>query len=48
MWAGGPAMPSPSDPPGEPTIGKAIDGDFDLLEAKSNRCDRISPSRFMP
>lgn len=26
----------------EPTIGKAINGGFDLLEAKCNRCDRVS------
>ncbi|MBR1250023.1 hypothetical protein JQ609_24245 [Bradyrhizobium sp. AUGA SZCCT0169] len=42
MWAGGPAMPSPGDPQAEPTIGKAINGGFDLLEAKCNRCDRVS------
>jgi hypothetical protein len=42
MWAGGPALPSPGDPQAEPTIGKAINGGFDLLEAKCNRCDRIS------
>jgi hypothetical protein len=43
MWAGGPAMPSPGEQPqAEPTIGKAINGGFDLLEAKCNRCDRIS------
>jgi hypothetical protein len=41
MWAGGPAMPSPGDPQAEPTIGKAINGGFDLLEAKCNRCDRV-------
>jgi hypothetical protein len=34
MWAGGPAMPSPGDRQAEPTIGKAINGGFDLLEAK--------------
>jgi hypothetical protein len=38
----GPAMPSPGDPQAEPTIGKAINGGFDLLEAKCNRCDRVS------
>jgi hypothetical protein len=32
MWAGGPAMPSPGEPQAEPTIGKAIDGGFDLLK----------------
>jgi hypothetical protein len=26
----------------EPTIGKAINGGYDLLEAKCNRCDRVS------
>ena len=39
---GGPAMPSPGDPQAEPTIGKAINGGFELLEAKCNRCDRVS------
>jgi hypothetical protein len=42
MWAGGPAMPSPGEPQAEPTIGKAINGGYDLLEAKCNRCDRAS------
>lgn len=42
MWAGGPAMPSPGDPQAEPTIGKAINGGYDLLEAKCNRCDPVS------
>ena len=42
MWAGGPAMPSPGDPQAEPTIGKAINGGYDLLEAKCNRCSRVS------
>jgi len=42
MRAGGPAMPSPGEPPAEPTIGKAINGGYDLLEAKCNRCDRVS------
>jgi hypothetical protein len=42
MWAGGPAMPSPGDPQAEPAIAKAINGGFDLLEAKCNRCDRVS------
>jgi hypothetical protein len=37
MWAGGPAMPSPGDPQAEPTIGGAINGGYDLLEAKCNR-----------
>src|ERR1700716_3978390 len=42
MWAGGPAMPSPGDPQAEPEIAKAINGGYDLLEAKCNRCDRVS------
>ena len=42
MWAGGPAMPSPGDPQAEPTIGKAINAGYDLLEAKCNRCGRLS------
>jgi hypothetical protein len=42
MWAGGPAMPSPGEPQAEPTIAKAINGGYDLLEAKFNRCDRVS------
>jgi hypothetical protein len=35
-------MPSPNDPQAEPTIAKAINGGFDLLEAQCNRCDRVS------
>jgi hypothetical protein len=35
-------MPSPGDPQAEPTIAKAINGGYDLLEAKCNRCDRVS------
>jgi hypothetical protein len=42
MWAAGPAMPSPGDPQAEPTIGKAINGGYDLLEAQCKRCDRVS------
>lgn len=42
MWAGGPAMSSPGEPQAEPTIGEAINGGFDLLEAKCNRCKRVS------
>jgi hypothetical protein len=42
MWAGGPARPSPGDPQAEPTIGNAVNGGYDLLEAKCNRCDRVS------
>jgi hypothetical protein len=33
---------SASEPQAEPTIGKAINGGYDLLEAKCNRCDRVS------
>src|SRR5436305_1283672 len=42
MWAGGPAMPSPREPQAEPTIAKAINGGYDLLEARCNRCHRVS------
>ena len=42
MWAGGPAMPWPGEPQAEPTIGKAINSGYDLLEAKCNRCERVS------
>jgi hypothetical protein len=42
MWAGGPAMPSPGDPQAEPTIAKALNDGFDLLEASCNRCCRVS------
>lgn len=42
MWAGGPAMPSPSEPQAEPTIGKALNAGYDLLEVKCNRCRRVS------
>jgi hypothetical protein len=41
VWADGPAMPSPGDPQAEPTIGKAINGGFDLLEPKRYRCCRV-------
>ena len=41
MWAGG-QIPSPGNPQAEPMIGKAINGGFDLLEARHNRCDRVS------
>jgi hypothetical protein len=42
MWAGGPAMPSPGNPIAEPTIAKALNAGFDLLEVKCNRCRRVS------
>ncbi|WP_315747571.1 MULTISPECIES: hypothetical protein [unclassified Bradyrhizobium] len=42
MWAGGPAMPTPGEPQANPTIGMALNAGFDLLEAKCNRCRRIS------
>ena len=35
-------MPSPGEPQAEPTIGKAINNGYDLLEATCNRCDRVS------
>jgi hypothetical protein len=43
MWTGGRAMPSPGDPQAEPTIAKAINGGFELLEAK---CNRATVSRW--
>lgn len=39
-------MPSPGDPQAERTIAKAINGGLDLLEAKCNRCDRVSLVRL--
>jgi transposase-like protein len=43
MWAGGPAMPSPGDPrPIRRSARRSMAGSFDLLEAKCNRCGRIS------
>lgn len=42
MWAGGPARPAPGEAQADPTIGKAINGGYDLLEAKCNRCRRVS------
>jgi hypothetical protein len=42
MWAGGPAMPSPGEPQADPTIGKALNAGYDLLEVKCNRCRRVS------
>jgi hypothetical protein len=32
----------PGEPQAEPTIAKAINGGYDLLEAKCNCCDRVS------
>jgi len=34
--------PHPAIRKAEPTIGKAINGGFDFLEAKCNRCNRVS------
>jgi hypothetical protein len=42
MWAGGPARPAPGEAQADPTIGKAINGGYRLLEAKCNRCRRVS------
>ena len=42
MWAGGPAMPSPGETQADPTIGMALNCDYDLLEVRCNRCERIS------
>jgi hypothetical protein len=35
-------MPSPGAPQAEPTIAMAINGGYDFLEARCNRCDRVS------
>jgi hypothetical protein len=50
MWLGGPARPTPGEAEAEPTIGNAINGGYDLLKAKCNRCDRVSlvPLRALP
>ena len=40
MWAGGPAMPSPGEPQAEPTIGKALNAGYVLLEVKCSLGDR--------
>jgi len=37
-----PWVPTAGEPQAEPTIAKAINGGYDLLEAKCNRCDRVS------
>lgn len=42
MWAGGPAMPSPGEAQANPTIAKALNAGYDLIEAKCNRCRRVS------
>jgi hypothetical protein len=42
MWAGGPAMPSPGEAQANPTIGKALNAGYDLLEVKCNICRRVS------
>ena len=42
MWAGGPAMPSGDEPQANPTIAKALNAGYDLIEAKCNRCLRVS------
>ncbi|MCP3402109.1 MULTISPECIES: hypothetical protein [unclassified Bradyrhizobium] len=35
-------MPSPGEPQANPTIGKALNAGYDPVEAKCNRCRRIS------
>jgi hypothetical protein len=35
-------VPTLGGPQAEPTIAKAINGGFDLLEAQCNRSDRVS------
>lgn len=42
MWAGGPAMPSPGEAQANPTITKALNAGYDLLEVRCNRCRRVS------
>lgn len=46
MWAGGPAAPAPGEAKAEPTIGKAVNAGYDLLEVKCNRCRRVSEIRL--
>src|ERR1700759_4772159 len=41
-WAAGEMRPVIYDTNANPTIGKAINGGYDLLEAKCNRCRRVS------
>lgn len=48
MWAGGPAMPSPGEAQANPTIAKALNAGYDLLEAKCNRCRRVSLVALRP
>jgi hypothetical protein len=42
MWAGGPAMPSPGEAQANPTIAKALNAGYDLLEVKCIHCRRVS------
>jgi hypothetical protein len=42
MWAGGTVRAAPGELQAEPTIGKAMNGGYDLLKAKCNRCRRVS------
>lgn len=42
MWPSLPAMPSPGESQANPTIAKALNANYDLLEATCNRCRRIS------
>jgi hypothetical protein len=37
-----PAMPSPGEAQANPTIAKALNASYDLLEVKCNRCRRVS------
>jgi hypothetical protein len=41
-WAVGEMRPVIDDQQANPTIGKAINGGYDLLEAKCNRCRSVS------
>jgi hypothetical protein len=41
-WAAGEGRPVIDEQQANPTIGKAINGGYDLLETKCNRCRRVS------
>jgi hypothetical protein len=41
-WAAGEGRPVVDEQQANPTIGKAINGGYDLLKAKCNRCRRVS------
>src|ERR1700755_2940644 len=43
-WAAGEMRPVIDETNANPTIGKAINGGYDLLEAKCNRCRQVGPA----